>query len=95
MHITYLFHSFLAAFLLLQEFAFARYVAAVTFGGNVLAYLLYMQGVADLGSMRASLIGTVEPISATLTSALLLGVVFAPTDLVGFAAIIVMIFLVV
>ena len=41
MHITYLFHSFLAAFLLLQEFAFARYVAAVTFGGNVLAYLFY------------------------------------------------------
>ena len=63
--------------------------------GSFLAYLLYMQGVADLGSMRASLIGTVEPISATLTSALLLGVVFAPTDLVGFAAIIVMIFLVV
>ena len=63
--------------------------------GSFLAYLLYMQGVSDLGSMRASLLGTVEPISATVTSALLLGVVFAPTDLAGFAAIIAMIFLVV
>lgn len=63
--------------------------------GSFFAYLLYMQGVFDLGSMRASLLGTIEPISATVTSALLLGIVFAPTDLVGFAAIIAMIFLVV
>ncbi len=63
--------------------------------GSFLAYLLYMQGVSDLGSMRASLLGTIEPISATVTSALLLGIVFAPTDLAGFAAIIAMIFLVV
>ena len=42
---------------------------------------------------RASLIGTVEPVSATVTSALMLGTVFAPTDLIGFACIIVMVFL--
>ncbi len=63
--------------------------------GSFLAYLLYMQGVSDLGSMRASLLGSIEPISATVTSALLLGVIFAPTDLAGFACIIAMIFLVV
>lgn len=61
--------------------------------GSCLAYALYMQGVKDIGSMRASLIGTVEPVSATVTSALMLGTVFAPTDLVGFACIIVMVFL--
>lgn len=61
--------------------------------GSCLAYALYMQGVKDIGSMRASLIGTVEPVSATVTSALMLGTVFAPTDLIGFACIIVMVFL--
>lgn len=29
--------------------------------GSFLAYNLYMQGVKDIGSVRASLIGTVEP----------------------------------
>lgn len=61
--------------------------------GSLLAYLLYMQGVKDIGSMRAGLLGTVEPISATLTSAIMLGTVFAPADIVGFAMIIVMVFL--
>ncbi len=63
------------------------------FVGSCLAYALYMQGVKDIGSVRASLIGTVEPVSATVTSALLLGTVFAPTDLIGFACIIIMVFL--
>lgn len=61
--------------------------------GSFLAYLLYMQGVKDIGSMRASLIGTVEPVSATVTSAVMLGTVFLPTDIIGFAMIIVMMFL--
>ena len=61
--------------------------------GSLLAYLLYMQGVKDVGSMRASLLGTVEPVSATITSAVMIGTVFAPTDLAGFAMIIAMVFL--
>lgn len=61
--------------------------------GSCLAYSLYMQGVRDIGSMRASLIGTIEPVSAAVTSALVLGTVFAGTDIAGFAAIIVMVFL--
>ena len=63
------------------------------FVGSCLAYALYMQGVKDIGSVRASLLGTVEPISATVTSALLLGTVFASTDIAGFALIIAMVFL--
>lgn len=61
--------------------------------GSFLAYNLYMQGVKDIGGVRASLIGTIEPVSATVTSALVLGTVFAPTDLIGFALIIAMVFL--
>lgn len=61
--------------------------------GSCLAYSLYMQGVKEIGSMRASLIGTIEPVSAAVTSALVLGTVFTATDIAGFAAIIVMVFL--
>ncbi len=68
-------------------------LAVFVFIGSFLAYLLYMQGVKDIGSMRASLIGTVEPVSATLTSALLLGTAFAGTDIAGFILVIIMVFL--
>lgn len=68
-------------------------LAILIFVGSFLAFLLYLQGVKEIGSMPASLIGTVEPVSATITSALVLGTVFVPTDLVGFALIIAMVFL--
>lgn len=61
--------------------------------GSFLAYLLYMQGVKTIGSMRAGLIGSVEPVSATVTSAILLGTAFSGTDIAGFALIIGMMFL--
>nr|WP_306792714.1 EamA family transporter [Collinsella urealyticum] len=61
--------------------------------GSFLAYFLYMHGVKEIGAMRAGLLGTIEPISATLTSALMLGTIFAPIEIVGFALIIAMVYL--
>lgn len=68
-------------------------LALLTVVGSFLAYSLYMQGVKEIGSVRAGLIGTVEPLSATVTSVIFLGTVFLPTDLIGFALIIAMVFL--
>ena len=56
-------------------------------------YSHYMQGVKEIGSVRVSLIGTVEPLSATVSSVIVLGTVVTPTDLIGFALIIAMVFL--
>lgn len=74
---------------------FAGIEALVVFivAGSFLSYMLYMQGVKDLGGMRASMIATVEPVSAAVTSAILLGVAFSGADIAGFAAIIIMVFL--
>ena len=47
----------------------------------------------DLGPLRASMLGTSEPISATVFSVLWLGTVFLPADLAGFVLIIVMVYL--
>jgi len=68
-------------------------LALLTVVGSFLAYSLYMQGVKEIGSVRASLIGTIEPLSATVSSVIVLGTVFMPTDLIGFALIIAMVFL--
>lgn len=70
--------------------------AFVTFScvlGTFGAYALYMQGVADAGSVRASLLGTVEPCVATLTTVFWLGSAFTLSDFIGFCLMITMVVL--
>ena len=61
-----------------------------TFG----AYWLFLGGTQRCGAMRATMLGTSEPVTATITGVLFAGAVFTPTDLVGFAMITIMVFLV-
>lgn len=60
--------------------------------GTIVAFMLYMQGVADLGSVKASMIACVEPISAALFSMVFFGTKFAVMDYLGFACILATIF---
>ena len=62
--------------------------------GTFAACGLYMGGVAIIGSMRGILIGTIEPVVATVTAVTWTGVAFSPADLVGLVLIILMVFLV-
>lgn len=64
-------------------------VVVGTFG----AYALYLQGVKDAGSMRASLLGTIEPVTATIATVAWLGTSFSPAEIVGFGLIIGMVYL--
>lgn len=67
---------------------------AVVLVGTMLAYGLYLKGVMDAGPVRASLIGVFEPVSGAVIAALWLGTVFTSWDLLGGAAIIIMMVLV-
>ena len=55
--------------------------------GTALAFTLYLQGVSDIGSVKASMIACVEPVSATIISALWLKTKFTGIDIVGLIAI--------
>lgn len=68
-------------------------VSGMVVMGTLLAYTLYLQGVGDIGAVRASMLASVEPVSATVISALWLGTKFMWIDLAGFAAIIATVFL--
>lgn len=61
--------------------------------GTVLAYTLYLQGVSDCGAVKASMLSSVEPLSATLFSVFWLKTSFEPVDFLGFAMIIATVFL--
>lgn len=60
-----------------------------TFG----AYGLYLQGVKEVGSVRGSILSTSEPLVATITSVVLMGVSFSLPELVGMAFILVTVLL--
>lgn len=69
-------------------------LAAMVVLGTFLAYLLYLQGVKEAGAMRAGLVGCIEPVAATVFSAVWLGTAVTWADVVGMSLIISMVVLV-
>ena len=68
-------------------------LAGIIIIGTLVAYTLYMQGVQDIGAVKASMLASVEPVSATLFSALWLGTSFVFMDFIGFLLIMSTVFL--
>ncbi len=69
-------------------------LAAFVVVGTFAAFALYLHGVSVVGSVEGSLLGAVEPVSATVFSALWLGTAFTGADLAGCALMVAMVFLV-
>ena len=67
--------------------------AAIILIGTALAFTLYLQGVKEIGPVRASMIASIEPVSAAVFAFAWLRTPFAAMDLLGFAMIITTIFL--
>lgn len=70
------------------DFAGVSAIAALIIVGTVLAYTVYLMGVANAGTVKASVACSVEPVAAAVFSALWLGNNFSKEDIIGFAAII-------
>lgn len=62
--------------------------------GTIGAYGLYLLGVSIVGNIRGSLLGAMEPVSATAFSALWLGTVFTGFDVAGLVLMILMLVLI-
>lgn len=58
-------------------------LAAFTLVGTFLAFGVYLHGVSLVGGARASMLGTVEPVSAMVISAVWLGTPFTAADWVA------------
>lgn len=61
--------------------------------GTVVGYTFYLQGVSTIGASKASLIASIETVSATLFAVLWLGTAFSWIDIVGFVFIMATVFL--
>lgn len=67
--------------------------AAMVIFGTVLTFAIFLVGVNRCGPVKASMLATIEPVSATVIMVLWLGESFAFMDFVGFTCIFITIFL--
>ena len=62
--------------------------------GTVFAYTFYLEGIHLIGATKASIISSIEPVAATVISAVWLGTEFSFVDIIGFAMIISTVFII-
>lgn len=55
--------------------------------GTIFAYTVFLEGVSLVGSVKGSLLATIEPIASVLFSVLLVHEIFYPIDMLGMAMI--------
>ncbi len=70
----------------LDAWALVRF-SLIVLVGTVMSFYFYLTGVRLIGAVKASMIATLEPISAALFSWLLIGTSFDAYDIVGFICI--------
>lgn len=61
--------------------------------GTVLSFSFYMEGVRMIGAPKASLLASVEPVTATVASVLVMHVFFAVADIIGIVCILAAVFI--
>ncbi len=67
-------------------------VAIIIIIGTALAFSVFLEGVKHIGPVKATLIGCMEPASATLLASIFLGMRFSLVELAGFFCIILTVF---
>ncbi len=64
----------------------------IVFVGTVCAFVFFLTGTSMIGAARGNMIGCVEPLVATVTTAVVLHTVFLPMDLLGFVFVLATVF---
>lgn len=76
------------------SFSLIAALGGIVVFGTVIAYTFYLEGIRLIGATKASVISSIEPVSATVISAVWLGTEFSGTDIIGFIMIISTIFII-
>lgn len=63
--------------------------------GTAVSFTTFVAGVGIIGPMKATLLGTLEPVVAGILSALVLGTAFQPIEILGYVCIIATVFIIV
>ncbi len=66
---------------------------AICFLGTVVAFTLFLQGVKTIGAVKASMLGTIEPVSAAMIMVIWLDTELIWIDILGFCCILMTVFI--
>ena len=78
---------------LIYDIRFWLAFGGIVFFGTVISFTMFLWGVAQIGPVKASLIASIEPVSATVFMIVWLGEEFQLMDLAGFTCIFLTVFL--
>ena len=70
-------------------------VAFIIIIGTALSFTAFVTGISEIGPMKATLLGTLEPVIASVVSAIALGTTFHTVELIGYACIIATVFIII
>ena len=68
-------------------------ITVIVLIGTAVGFSAFLEGVRYIEPVKATLIGCLEPVSATVLSALFLGTRFSMAELLGFGLILLTVFL--
>ncbi len=68
-------------------------IAVIVIIGTAVGFSVFLESVKYIGPVKSTLLGCLEPASATLLSALLLGTKFTAIELIGFVFVVGTVFL--
>lgn len=60
-----------------------------------MSFTAFVTGISEIGPMKATLLGTLEPVIASVVSAIALGTTFHTVELIGYACIIATVFIII
>ena len=78
----------------MDAFGWLVLIGGLAFLGTFVSFGLYLRGVAFVGSVTGSLLGAVEPISASVCACVFLGTAFSGFDWAGLVLMLIMLALV-
>lgn len=77
-----------------HDFITFLFLILIVFFATIMAFVLYLNGVATIGATKASMVACIEPVAATILSILFLGTIFTFLDFLGFICIMSTIFII-
>lgn len=78
---------------ILSVFDWLIFVVGLVILGTIVGFVAYLYGTSVVGPVRGALLGAIEPVSATVMSALFLGTFFSGFDIAGMLIMCLMVFL--
>lgn len=86
--------AFVEVMCAVSPFEWAVFIVGLVILGTIVGFVAFLYGTSIVGPVRGALLGAIEPVSATVLSAIFLGTAFTGFDIAGMLLMCLMVFLI-